>query len=413
MGVRIKKRLTLLQLSLVILISIVLIAVILTMVSANVILEKNEHQPYMQKLPFVNSLYFCPTVKAVGNKTLDKNSVLIVKKRTSYREGDIVVIPNTGTIYEPTIPLLLGEVTQVKQKLIEVKVGEKDIEVALVAADAVYGTVYYNLPYLGGVYRNLIGFRGYLFFGLIPLIVGGLLVALVLKPTSKKTANKSIILENTDIGTYDIEVLVAEVIRTSPLTAPDTNGGNIMDERPIGMIEVIERINDATAVVTYKEGYIDDVSEEQSAQTIQQETNEQRSERQLDEITKLASEIDFGETANATETATPPPTFEAEENKADDSHEVLLDAEDEVVPSMVVAAVQLQVEKEFLADVKAANLEHEQPLTLPKKLPANEIVKLYRLSKQTKDEQKNASDNELFTMAKLYYDSDIESYSKN
>lgn len=430
-----KKRLSLLQKLLIIIITIVLVIMLCAVGAVNITLAKNEHQPFMQKLPFLGELYFCPTTKAVANQTFQEGSVFLVKKRTSYQDGDTVAIPNTGTVFDPAIPVLVGEVqnnnNKLKGKAISVKIGDTDTDTATISLDAVYGTIELSLPYLGKIYLNLIGLKGYIFFGLIPLLCSALLIALLARPTKSTKLAKQSNSNNTQVY-QDIEVLVAQVIRT---TAPslsgfnNSNGGQKMDERPRGIIETVERINDTTVVITRKEGYLDEAPQQQPAEPVEPaetaetkiETAQERSERQLADITMRANAIDFGEVKSELDTPPsdePTPKLPADEPEKEQQHEVMLDQEDEVVPSMVVAAVKSQVDKEILADV-TANVMNQQDtvdepvLELPKKLPASEIVKLYRLSKQPENARNNATEHELFTMAKLYYDSNIESYTKN
>lgn len=382
-----KTKLSVIQRLAVILIIMVSLFMFAVLIAANVTVDNALKRQELPKVPFSDSLYFCPSAKSITNIPLEPGMILVVKKCTSYQAGDDILVTDVFSEQDEfyTSTLLVGTVEESSEEFIRLKLYNLNHDSSIIAPDKVCGVVYRGIRWLGYVFQSLIGIKGYIIFGLCPLLIGALLIIMVIKSKPLKTAVAGDNLKAPYLIDNSIEVIYAEVISTVIPKNYNVQGGKAVENSRLEIVETIQKLNDATTIIVRRQEYVP--LNKPKLPDITNIDNE-HAKKMLDEITQKASQLDFGDV-----------TVE----------------QSEATLHVEKTHVQERVQLEKTSEISQPSISQDAAtdgVKLPKKLDANEIVKLYRLSKLDAEQQKNATEEELLTMAKLYYDDNINSYTK-
>lgn len=383
---------------------VVLIAGVLTalVVMVNVAQSDAIKESRLPRIPFT-SVYFLPDAAFISNLPMDAGMIVLVDKRTSYPSGCDVLIPDPNNHAE----LLVGRVEQADETTANLKIYNTNVTDITVQPDEILGKMDTGVIGVGFLYMAMLGFNGYIIFGLCPMLIGAIILVMMFKPGVLH--RKSKVPDATNMRDNGIEVIEIEVI---PTTIPPEYCNEAQQAAPSMGIslgeshEYMERSSEAATMIVHDNEVPADANDDLGEPAVLPVVD-----GPVDPIVPITFKTEqVSELVEEPVLSFPQDMPTLSELASFANQEEPIDLEKITRRAHLLDFGDIPVE-ESKAKLRVEPLPGCEMPPLPTVMDADEILRLYRLSKHTETMRTKASEEELLIMAKLYYEGNIDNYS--
>lgn len=367
--------------SILIIFSVLVVLLIVLLIGSNMIQSQVKDNQTLPQIPFTSNQYFCSLQQDVVNTNYKKGTLLVVEANNSFLVGEKVLIKNKFADKQNTSinqSFLIGIIKELNQDQYVVTLLSYKGEIIDIDSGDIVGEITSYVPYAGYLFSNMIGIRGYIIFGIIPLLFVMLLFFILHYICIIKYQRVSYTGDSVEEKPLQIS---AQTIRS--ITKP--NLSYVTENEEVKLFQVPQKIHNETSNeenVELETESIKIFKKEYSSKSIMLDEEDLNliDEKQLKRI-KMINNSNSYDIMKAI----------AEKNEqvmsGDDSNEAIELEKEESIPQ-----IESQAKRE-----------------LPRNLSADEIIQIYRNEKSSPVEEEQ--ENQLNNIAKLYYDSNIENYN--
>lgn len=360
---------------------ILVILLIGLMVASNVLQDKAKDNLMLPQIPFKANGYFCSLQQDVENTNYTKGTILLVESKSSFQIGDKVLIRNKYADKQNSAInqlFLVGVVQELNQDQYIVTLPSYQNETIEIDTGDMVGQVTAYVLFAGHLFNNMIGIRGYIIFGIIPLLSLALLY-FILRFISVPKHQEMV--EDEKLEDEKPLQISAQTIRSSP-----------------------------NPRLTYTVDNEEDVKLFKTPQKVSDETSDEESSEMEDENIIIFMDKDDSNSMMLDET---------DLNEIDQKQRKRIKMIHDANPHEIMKSIAEKKEKMIHQDGKPIVMERikekeikdqdEKEVEIDLKyLSADEIIQMYR------NEETNANneeeENHLNNIAMLYFDNDIEHY---
>lgn len=332
-----------------VLLIVLFIIIICLLICCNYVENQSKNNNSLLKIPFSNTLYFCPVKSNTNDTSYKKGTMLILSNDKNYNIGQKVFLKNK-------YPNMQNEAVNQKYLIGIIKEKNNDEYSVLLSAkekivefnkDDVIARVNSSVSFIGYIYTSMLGVQGYIFFGIIPFLFIVLIYFVMKYITISKCLKE---LNQQSVTNEEPLEIVAQTVRS------------VSNPKPLFIIDYEEDVK------LYK-------CEKKENLHIQKE--KVKDENPIIKRQKKYFKI-------------------LDKFKMQDSFEKVADSD-----------ILLYSKDENTQKKEDDNLKKQEEIKL---LTVDDIISEYRKQKPEISNENNESDEKLSNIAKFYYDNNIENY---
>jgi hypothetical protein len=151
-----------------------IVIILYSLILANITDFQAKQQRTLPQVPFTTTKSFCPLSESVHNVEYEKGGLLIISKPENYVVGDKILIQNRYADkkkYSINKSYVLGVISEINGEEYVANLFSFEKQPLTIKASEIAGKVDKYYAFIGGIYNNLVGIKGYVLFGAIPILV--------------------------------------------------------------------------------------------------------------------------------------------------------------------------------------------------------------------------------------------------
>ncbi len=246
---------------------VLFITILYILITVNIV-DKNANKLLsMPKVPFTSNMKFCALSEDIYDTDYESGSILFIKNNSSYIVGDKVLIKNKyddKKEYAVNNYYVVGVISKSSESGMTANLLSYNNEVIDVLPEQVEGKLISDIKFIGNIYNNMLGLKGYLLFGAIPALILLLIYSIMRltvlnrvnncneqEATNNSDETEQVVLEYTNIKTIqelidqeDNVELVQENLDKLPPPISDTTKNRIQKLNKNNSVEIMQRIKE-------------------------------------------------------------------------------------------------------------------------------------------------------------------------